>query len=419
MLYEERMDIIFDFIGKAGVLAKELETELTKRPALSPDSGGFGEIDKCEFLEFFLKKHAITELERFDAPDPRAKKGVRPNLIATIPGKTDEKRLWIMSHLDVVPPGEEKLWQSDPWELIQKDDLPLGPRFIGRGVEDNQQGLTSSVIAALALVKNNIIPERTIKLLFVSDEENGSVYGIQWLIEHKPELFRKEDAALIPDGGDSKGESIEIAEKNLLWLRFTVKGSQAHGSRPDQGNNAHLAASYLTIALYEGLSQKFSARDSLFDPDYSTFQPTKKEANVPNVNTIPGEDVFYMDMRVLPCYPLSSVLGEIDSIKAGIERKLRVSITYEILQNAESKATPKDSRLVQRLSGAIKRVYGVDTRPIGIGGGTVAAPLRNRGIEAVVWAKLDDTAHQPNEYALVDNILGDAKVMAALMIEPE
>jgi succinyl-diaminopimelate desuccinylase len=29
---------------------------------------------------------------------------------------------------------------------------------------------------------------------------------------------------------------------------------------------------------------------------------------------------------------------------------------------------------------------------------------------------MDDTAHQPNEYALLDNILSDAKVMALLML---
>jgi succinyl-diaminopimelate desuccinylase len=37
-------------------------------------------------------------------------------------------------------------------------------------------------------------------------------------------------------------------------------------------------------------------------------------------------------------------------------------------------------------------------------------------MDAVVWSRLDDTAHQPNEYALLDNIIGDAKVMAALML---
>jgi succinyl-diaminopimelate desuccinylase len=47
----------------------------------------------------------------------------------------------------------------------------------------------------------------------------------------------------------------------------------------------------------------------------------------------------------------------------------------------------------------------------------VGAYLRNAGIDSVVWSRLDESAHQPNEYAVIDNIIGDAKVMALLMLE--
>jgi succinyl-diaminopimelate desuccinylase len=410
---------IFEFIDKSGALLLELETELTKRPAVSPDSGGQGELDKCAFLESWLKSRGITQLDRYDAPDSRAKGGVRPNLIATIGGdagdasSSDGPRLWIMSHIDVVPPGEASLWQSDPWTLIQSADKT---RIIGRGVEDNQQGLCSSVLAALALIKQGAAPKRTVKLLFAADEENGSHYGIAWLIKNHRNLFRKDDMVLIPDGGDGQGASIEIAEKNLIWAQFTTRGKQAHGSRPDQGANAFLAASDLALALHYGLSEKFSARDSLFEPDYSTFQPTKKEANVPNINTIPGEDVFCMDMRILPRYPAQEVLAEVDRIKAGIESKYGVSISYTTPQCMESLPTSSDAPLVKNLSRCVEEIYGVKTKPVGIGGGTVGAYLRNEGIDSAVWCRIEDTAHQPNEYAIIANILGDAKVMALLML---
>lgn len=405
------MDKIYSYIESSTDTLVELETELCKHPAISPDSGGEGELEKVEALQAWLTSHGITQLERHDAPDSRAKGGVRPNLIATIPGSSDTKRLWIMSHTDVVPPGELSLWQSDPWKVVVKDG-----RLIGRGVEDNQQGLTSSVLAALALVKQGITPPHTVKLLFVADEEMGSEYGIQWLLANR-NLFRSDDMVVIPDGGDEKGETIEVAEKNLLWLKLKTAGKQCHGSRPDQGANAHLAACELAVRLHDELPRRFAARDNLFDPDYSTFEPTKHEANVPNVNTIPGDDVFYMDMRVLPQYPLKDVLAEVDRIMNEVAAKRHVQISYEILQRVESKATSADAPLVRFLSQAVKRVYGVETRPIGIGGGTVGAFLRNIGIDSVVWGRLHESAHQPNEYALIENIIGDAKVMATLMME--
>jgi succinyl-diaminopimelate desuccinylase len=405
---------IFTWIDNALPLAIELETELTKRPAVSPDSGGEGELDKCVFLENWMKAQGFTQLEHYDAPDERARGGVRPNLIATIPGDETDNCLWIISHLDVVPPGELSLWETDPWTAVKTSD---GSRLIGRGVEDNQQGLTSSVLAALALVKNGLRPRRTLKLLFAADEENGSAFGIGWLLENHGGLFHKGDVALIPDGGDPKGETIEIAEKNLLWMRFVTKGKQTHGSRPDQGANAHLAGADLAVQLHYRLSQEFGEHDSLFDPDYSTFQPTKKEANVPNINTIPGEDAFCMDMRILPCYPINAVLAAIDRLIAEVAAKHKVAIDYSIVQASESPPTQADAPLIKSLSAAIGEVYGVSARPIGVGGGTVGAFLRRRGIDCAVWSKLNESMHQPNEYVLLENILGDAKVMALLMCQ--
>lgn len=405
------IDKIFSHIENSVPTIVELETELTKHPAMSPDSGGEGEFDKCVALEAWLRKKGFTQLERHDAPDKRAKNGIRPNLVATIPGLSDTKRLWIMSHTDVVPPGELAMWKSDPWTVVQKDG-----RLIGRGVEDNQQGLTSSVTAALALIENGITPPHTVKLLFVADEEMGSEFGIQWLLANR-KLFRSDDMVVIPDGGDEKGESIEVAEKNLLWLRIVTKGVQCHGSRPDLGANAHLAAAELAVRLHDELPLKFSATDPLFEPDRSTFEPTKSEANVPNVNTIPGDDAFYMDMRVLPCYPLKDVLAEIERIMAEVAAKRKVTMKHEKVQWVESKPTAPDAPLVKFLSKAVKDVYGVTTRPIGIGGGTVGAFLRNEGIDSVVWSRLHESAHQPNEYTLIENIIGDAKVMAKLMME--
>ncbi|MDR0290944.1 MAG: M20 family metallo-hydrolase [Treponema sp.] len=407
---------LFSWIDNAASLAVELQTELTKRPAVSPESGGEGEMDKCVFFESWLKAQGIAQLERYDAPDSRAKGGVRPNLIATIgSGEDSSGCLWILSHLDVVPPGEISLWKTDPWTAVEVSDGPLGRRLIGRGVEDNQQGLVSSVLAALAFVKSGLQPRRTVKLLFAADEEMGSAFGISWLLENHGELFQKNDIALVPDGGDTKGESIEVAEKNLLWARFVTKGAQAHGSRPDLGINAHLAGADLALRLHYRPSEKSNERDSLFDPDYSTFQPTKKEANVPNINTIPGEDVFCMDMRILPRYPVKAVLAEIDCIKGEVAAKHKVAIDCTIAQSSESPATAADAPLVQSLSAAIGEVYGVKSRPVGIGGGTIAAHLRRIGIDSAVWSRLGDCAHQPNEFSLLENMLGDAKVMALLM----
>lgn len=410
---------INSFIDSKRQLVVELESILTAIPALSPDSGGEGELKKCEALEHFLRKSGFTNIERFDVPDSRAAGGVRPNLVLTLESGAAEDSggaLWFISHLDVVPPGETKLWLTNPWEAVEKDG-----KLFGRGVEDNQQGLVSSVLAALALKSCGIKPRRTLKLLFAADEECASVYGMAELVKLRGKngmsLFCKKDAALIPDGGDSLGKGIEIAEKHLLWLKITTLGRQTHGSRPDNGKNAFLAGCAMALELHTALHAQFNGRDSLFEPDYSTFEPSKKEANVPNINTIPGEDVFYMDMRILPRYSVAEVLAFTRRVADKIELEHGVSVRLETVQSVESPPTQADAPLVRSLATAIEAVLGVKARPFGIGGGTVAAFLRKLGIDAVVWSKLDDTAHNPNEYAIIGNILAGAKVMARLAVE--
>ena len=54
---------------------------------------------------------------------------------------------------------------------------------------------------------------------------------------------------------------------------------------------------------------------------------------------------------------------------------------------------------------------------MGIGGGTVAAFFRREGFNAAVWAKMDETAHQPNEYCIIDNMVDDAKVYAHIFLQ--
>ena len=401
---------ISEFINNNERQMVELQTLLTSYPALAPENGGDGEYEKCKALEKWLLENGLTNIQRFEAPDSRVSTGVRPSIVVTIPGKSDDYSVWIMAHLDVVPPGEKSLWNRDPWKVVEKDG-----KLFGRGVEDNQQGLVSSVFASLALLKLGIQPEHTVKLLFMADEEVGSKYGIIWLLKNT-DLFKKQDIIIIPDGGDEKGETIEVAEKNIMWLKVRVSGKQSHGSRPDQGNNACLAANYLSLKLHD-LELVFNKKDSLFEPDYSTFQPTMRYANVDGINIIPGEDIFCVDCRILPCYSLKEVIEAVEKCCKETEDKYGVKVSYEIPQSSESPATPVDAPVVKLLAAAIKKTRNIDAKIIGIGGGTVGAELRREGYNAAVWSTLAECAHMPNEFCVIQNMKDDALTLAILMLE--
>jgi succinyl-diaminopimelate desuccinylase len=389
----------------------DLQMKLCAIPAIAPSSGGEGEAKKAEFLVEWLKANGFVDIAVVKAPDLDAPAGYRPNILAYSRGRSSARTVWVMTHTDVVPPGEPSLWRGDPFKAwVEKG------RVYGRGVEDNQQDLVASLFAVKALKAEGLVPPYDIGIALVADEETGSRRGIGFVIKDA-KVFRKQDLIVVPDAGNEHGTMIEVAEKSLLWLKFKTLGKQAHGSTPEKGVNSFKAASFLIAALND-LYKIYPARDRLFDPPISTFEPTKKDANVPNINTIPGEDVFYTDMRILPKVKLQDVEKTIRQMAAKIERKHKVKITFEIQQKAPAAPpTSAQAPVVLALKKAVWEVYRKDAKAMGIGGGTVAAIFRRAGIPAACWSKLDETAHQPNEYCIIDNMVGDAKVFGHVFLQ--
>jgi len=400
----------------------ETLVELIKIPAISPDYSYEGEYDKAQKLLEIIKDWPFDKVEVYNAPDERAKNGVRPSILAYYYGEKGEEspRLWILTHIDVVPPGDLSRWESDPFEPVVKDG-----KVYGRGSEDNGQSLVASLYAVKAMMNLGIRPNRTVILAFVSDEETGSKYGVEWLMKNHPELFKKDDLVLVPDGGNEEGTFIEVAEKSILWFRVKVKGRQVHASMPDKGLNAHRVALDLAYHLDSLLHEKYSGRDELFDPPESTFEPTmvKNPADSPNI--APGEHEVVFDCRILPRYDIDEILKDAERLAEEIKEKYRKEfdgtalpeIEFEVLQRMDApEPTDPNSEIVVLLKEALRKLRGKEAKVGGIGGGTFAAYFRKLGIPAVVWATLDETAHQPNEYAKIDNMVEDAKVMAALTL---
>jgi len=389
----------------------DLQVKLCAIPAIAPASGGEGETKKAEFLESYLRQCGFNEIMVVKAPDEQAPSGYRPNILAFLRGRNSSKTIWVMTHMDVVPAGDLSQWRGDPFKAwVEKG------RIYGRGVEDNQQDMVASIFAARALMAENLKPAFDVGLALVADEETGSKKGIEYVLNNT-EVFRPDDLIIVPDAGNPNGTMIEVAEKSILWLKIRTLGRQTHGSTPEKGINSFKAASFLITEL-NNLYKIFNKKDRLFNPPVSTFEPTKKEANVPNINTIPGEDVFYMDCRILPNYSVEEVLKTIETIARKIEKKFRVKIETEIVQKAPA-APPTSPRapVVQALKRAIREVYRKEARAMGIGGGTVAAIFRRAGFQAACWSRVDETAHMPNEYCIIDNMVGDAKVFAHIFTQ--
>ena len=94
---KEKFVEIRKYINDCKTKMVELETLLTSHPALAPENGGEGELEKAKALVDWLKKEGFAEnqIQEIDAPDSRVKSGVRPNVIVTIPGESDDFAVWM------------------------------------------------------------------------------------------------------------------------------------------------------------------------------------------------------------------------------------------------------------------------------------------------------------------------------------
>ncbi|MEM0139972.1 MAG: M20 family metallo-hydrolase [Ferroplasma sp.] len=367
--------------------------------AVSPMSGGTGEGEKASEIKKILEEIGYSGIKEYNVYDD--KNILRPNLVLKI-GNFDNT-LWIISHMDTVPEGDINLWKHEPYKATIEED-----KIFGRGSEDNGQSIFTSLLLLKNLKKEKL--QINIGIAFVSDEETGNDYGIKHLL--KQNIFNHGDLIIVPDAGTPDGLLIETAEKTVLQLKFTVSGKQGHASMPESSINALRESSRFIDMLDIALHSKYDRNNSLFYPPYSTFEPTKHEKNIDNINTIPGTDIFYIDCRILPDYKADEILSFIDDTIKKFIYSTHVNIKYEVIERVDAPApTAENARVIKVLKEAILAIKHHEAKTIGIGGETFASFFRKSGYDAAVWSTtIIESAHMPDEYSLISDAVGDSSV---------
>lgn len=382
----------------------EIANRIIPIRSISPDSGGEGESERADELCKILEEMGTKNYSRYDVEDDTGAK--RSSII--VKAGYQPKTLWIIAHIDTVPEGDRTLWSKPPFKVTLENE-----RIYGRGVSDNGQAIMLSLLLLKNLKKDAL--KYNIGVAFVADEETGSKHGIQHLLEK--DIFKQDDLILVPDSGKETGDEIEVAEKSILWIKFTISGKQYHASMPFNAINASREGMKFMLELDALLHDKFKDTVDIFLPPYSTFEPTKHDKNVDNINTIPGVDIQYMDCRILPRYDLDVVLDQIKLKIRDFEKNSKAKISFEPVQKEQAPPpTSQNSEIVTRLKEAIKNKRGIEPSVIGIGGGTCAAYFRRKGFDAAVWCTtVAECAHKPDEYMILDHVLMDRDVIESIL----
>jgi succinyl-diaminopimelate desuccinylase len=402
----ELEQILAKIEGSRGDIVQVM-SEMIRIPAIAPENGGTGEGERADMLLRHLEGY--DSIVRIDAQDDFDPSVTRPNILAKKNGK-GKGTVWIVAHMDTVPVGDLKDWETDPFDPVVKDG-----KIYGRGTEDNGQAVISSMFASKFIPKE-ALSKMSIGIAYVADEEMSSKMGIDHLI--KKGCFSKDDVFIVPDWGSPNGDLVDVAEKNLIWLQFNVIGKSTHGSTPDKGINAFRVGNAFLTDLLATFESEFPNEDQMFMPKVSTFEPTRCSSTVMNVNTIPGNFEFSLDIRALPEYSQDDILAVAKRVAKEHEKKTGAKIDVtELQRHVAGKASSVEGEHFEALMYSVESVIGKRPRPVGVGGATCANFFRKEGHDAYVWQNGGGTLHGPNEYVVIDNIVTDAKVFATLFFK--
>jgi acetylornithine deacetylase/succinyl-diaminopimelate desuccinylase-like protein len=282
-----------------------------------------------------------------------ARNPARPNLIARLPGQGRARPLLLEGHIDVVT-TEHQVWQHPPFEGKEVDGY-----IWGRGALDMKGGVAMMLAAFLRAKAEGVALPGDVVLAVLCDEEAFSNDGAKYLVEQHPEVFQGIRYALGEFGGFSlyiggrKFYPIGVAEKQVCWMKATVRGPAGHGSIPMRsgamaklGNLLHqVDAHRLPVHITPVARQMFEAMISAFPPSLSSvfsqlLDPARTDQvldgmgtqgliidpllhNTVNativhggdkINVIPSEIVVELDGRLLPGYHPADMITELRSI---------------------------------------------------------------------------------------------------------
>lgn len=361
-----------------------------------------------------------------------------------------EPELAILSHLDVVPVGEG--WTSPPFTLTAE-----GNKLVGRGAIDDKGPAVAALYAAKAVKDLGIPLKKGVRLIFGTNEENGSAdlayyrkkrklppmvftpdgeypvingekgmlrvyFSTVW--EHPWEINAGTVINAVPSSCEirsvfdpKKGCGVSINSDGSTESAEIINGVSAHASTPEKGNNAitkFLASGMMAVDETKALNLLFPHGETDgascglgFSDDISG----KMTCVLSMLNTEDRRLKGGIDIR----FPLDRKKDEISDIICGKLREAGFEI--DSCDGVEPHLTNENSDFVQSLLRVYERVTGDKGRCIAIGGGTYVHEIEGGVAFGAEFPGEDGRMHSPDEFITVENLLKNAEIMAEAIIE--
>ena len=289
----------------------------------------------------------------------------RGNIWARLEGG-NEPGLIMLQHTDVVP-ADREFWTTDPLSGEIRDGY-----MMGRGARDMKSTGISELATFLSLHRSGAILNRDVVFLATADEEAGGAFGVEWLIENRPEIFAGAGLLINEGGSGSLADDeivfgVEVTQKVPVWLRLSAVDTPGHGSSPRTTSSVTRIVEALNIlrenpfpsriippveSYFAGLSVSMSDEwadayanisSAIEDPEFvqelheqrpghnsltrDTCSMTRMGASS-KINVIPPEAWAELDCRMLPDRPSEEFIRDVENLIAGTGVEIEVIMAF-------------------------------------------------------------------------------------------
>jgi len=294
-------------------------------------------------------------------------------------------------HTDVVPPGDLKSWQSNPF-----DATVSGAELIGRGAADMKASLAAMVVACERFVA--VSPDHTgrIGLLITSDEEGPAKDGTVKVMEALTNRGERIDWCVVGEPSSTRelGDLVKNGRRGSLNGSLVIHGKQGHIAYPHLADNPiHRALSALDALVAE----PWDRGNDFFDPTSLQISTIKAGEGVTNV--IPGTLQVLLNVRFSTEVTADAIRERCEALLS--QHNLRYSIEWS-LSGEPFLTTP--GALLNAVSQSVEAVTGLQPQ-VSTGGGTSDGRfIAPSGAQVVEVGHVNETIHQCNERVKLTDI---------------
>lgn len=326
---------------------------------------------KCKVLNFGTKKNKI---KNFYASF-RGGKG--PNIC-------------FAGHTDVVPPGNNDLWNSDPFSPIIKNG-----KIYGRGSSDMKGAIGSFLEASFKYICDSKKKfDGEISFLITGDEEGDAEFGTKKVLEWLKKENKKIDFCIVgePTNPNFIGEMAKVGRRGSLNGSLIIKGTQGHVAYPNKADNPINK----TLKYCFELSKPLDKGNKVFQP--SNLEITSIDVNNEVTNLIPSEVNLKFNIRFNNEFSSMSLTKEIKKRlnKVGTNHILDIKVSGEPFYNQSKKL---NKALIQ----SIKKVLKTNPK-MSTSGGTSDARFISKHCPVIEFGLVGKTMHKINENVSVKDI---------------